>query len=178
MKKFLTFILVTLTFSAQDINISIGEESINSFISALGTVEGKGKLDLDIVKIPYTYIIKNGKITLLEKKVLFSADISLNVKGTITKGQLVGKGNINYNKEKRILVLTFNDINLLGLEELNLGEMYKPYFELPFTYFDNEKITVKNGNKEIELLLNIKDENLEIKKGMIIVSGNIDFERK
>lgn len=178
MKRFLVFLILSITLLASDIKVTIGEDTINSFVNAMGPVNGRGQINLEIIKVPYTYLVENSKIKLKEEKVIFEGDISLNLKGTVTKGKLTGNGNIRYNKEKRVLELSFDNIALEGLEDLNLGDVYKPYFEIPFTYFENETIKVKNGNEEIELLLNIKDENLEVSEGYITVSGNIGFERK
>ncbi len=178
MKKFLVFLILSISLLASGIKVTIGEDTINSFVNAMGPVNGTGEINLDIIKVPYTYLVENSKIILKKEKVIFEGDISLNLKGTVTKGKLTGTGNIKYNKDKRTLELAFDNISLEGLEDLNLGDIYQPYFEIPFTYFENESIKVKNGNEEIELLLNIKDENLEISEGYITVSGNILFEKK
>lgn len=177
MKKIVVFILMGLSLMAKGMEVNLSEDTLNSFMSAVGSYSGTGKLKLDFMKIPYEWEISNAYLDLVEGGAKFYSDFSIDVKGTVTEGKLEGLADITYDADKQELNISVKTLNLSGLEGFNLGEIYKPEFSVPLSLIDKSALKIKKGDEVIVLKANVTDEKVSVTEDEIKVEGNIEFER-
>lgn len=176
MKKFLLFLLISLCVFPKNLELNLSEDFFNSFISSLGSISGKSKMDLSLVKIPYEWEISNAKIKLREGQMEFHSDFQMFIRGVSNKGRLQGLGDIRYKQEEKAFFISLNELRVLGIENIDLGEFFNPQFTLPMDIFQEQSIKIKKENEYVEIRTLVEEERILIKDGYIKVEANISFE--
>jgi len=177
MKKIFLFLVFSLCIFSKNLELNLSEDFLNSFISAVGSINGKSTMNLSFIKIPYEWEISNARIVLKENKLEFYSDFQMLTKGIVSNGNLHGEGNIVYNQQEKAFIISLNELKVSGIEDIDLGEFYKPQFTLPMELVEEKPIKIKKENEYVELRSYIKDEEIFMKDGYIKVEANIYFEQ-
>lgn len=180
---------ITAAANAYDACVSIHQNTLNSFLKAIGTISNKGKTNVLGMDIGYTWFVKNPRISIDEEQSLFISDVAVDMGIFKYDTEARGKVLVNYdNLSNRIKIdikkVTFElYVNLFGnkihITDVDISGFYHPQFEFagPEPMQSNFELKLPDGTPKHIYVKNAQN-TIHLEKEQIIVESNLIFDDK
>ncbi|MCK5780006.1 MAG: hypothetical protein KAH04_03250 [Psychrilyobacter sp.] len=170
-------ILNSLVFSS-DINITLSEKAINSFVTAASPVEFSQEINVLTGKTKADFTITKVNIDLEKDKISIKGHLNIDLNGSTLDANISGELEPTIDEKTGELSLKLSKVDIKGLEFLKLDKALKNNVSIPLKVNELKAIEIKKSDTEyLEVNPIISNQKILIIKDKISIIGDIRFEK-
>lgn len=174
----LVFVLLSSISMASDIKVQLSEKAINSLATAISPLEFQKETKILDQKTTAEYTIKDIVVKLKKDQIYISGSLKLKLNDAKLDASINGELKPILDDKTGVLSLKLVKVNIVGLEFLKLDKALKEHVLIPLKLSDLKPIKIKkNDTEDQEIYPKITNENITVADKLIIIIGDISFEK-